>query len=110
MQLYTYQDISRRYKISISALRSRCERININKNYKDGIRVFTKAQMVRIVKHKNPQLLDTSRKIDIIELYQLEVLRSEIALRLGISLDFVKNTIAEYNRTECVVVDSKING
>lgn len=108
-KLYTYEEISKKYNIGLSSLYSRVDRIKLIRRYDKQIRVFTKSEVKKIVNHKNPRLVESYKKITVIDFYHLGFFRDEISLRLGISLDFVKKTIAEYNRTGHVLVESKIN-
>jgi hypothetical protein len=108
---YTYEDIEKKYGIKKTILYKRVSYLGMNKNHRgrNGIAFFDQNQVYKILDHKPINYKIHSRKIQIIELYQSGLIGRKISEILRISTKLSYDCIREYNETNCIIVESKIN-
>jgi hypothetical protein len=108
---YTYNDIEEKYGIKKTILYKRVSHLGLNKNHrgKNGIAFFSQDDVYKILDKKTINYKLHSRKIQIIELYQSGIIGRNIANMLRISTKLTYDCIREYNETNCIIVESKMN-
>jgi hypothetical protein len=108
---YTYNDIAKKYGIKKTILYKRVFNLGIKGSRigRDGIAYFNQNEVYKILDHKPINYKIHSRKIQIIELYQSGIIGRNIAEILRISTKLTYDCIREYNETNCIIVESKIN-
>lgn len=108
---FTYNQISKDYGVSKSALQHRVNRLKIKGKVlgDDGTIFFTSKQLEKIVDCYTSTKENHPRKIWIIELYQAGRKGRLIASMLKMSTKLTYDCIRDYNQNGCVVVESKLN-
>ena len=108
---FRYIDVAKKHKVSTGALTKRAHKLGIvgKRIGNDGSMYFTEKQITKILNFKKVDFKNHSRKIQIIEMYIDGHSGRKIAEALGISVKLSYLCIKEYNQTEHIIVESKIN-
>jgi hypothetical protein len=108
---FTYKDVAKKNNVSTLALSKRTHKLGIigKRIGPDGSLYFTEKQINKILAFKREDFKNHSRKITIVEMYHDGHKGKRIAAALGISLKLTYLCLKEYNQTEHIVVQSKMN-
>ena len=108
---FTYNQISKDYGVSKSAIQHRVHRLGLKGRAlaDDGTIFFTNKQVEKITDCYTLTKENHPRKIQIIELYQAGRIGRNIASMLKISTKLTYDCIREYNNDGCIIVESKLS-
>jgi transposase len=108
---YTYNQISKDYGVSKSALQHRVHRLKLKGRTlgDDGTIYFSHKQVEKIIDCYRISSVNHLRNIYVIELYQQGRNGRAIASILKMSTKTTYDCIKEYNKTGCITIESKLN-
>lgn len=104
-----YKQISKEYEIPENTLSRRVFKLKIKGTFVGAKKYFDQAQIKKMLKETQVNLKNHHRKITVIEYFNKGFSGREIAEILGMSVALAYQCIKEYQLTECIVVESKIN-
>lgn len=108
---YALKEIAQLTGDTVYALNKRAIKLNIKGRCigHDSTKYYTLKQIEKIVSASKRTCKNHSRKIDIVELYLQGLNGRKIAAFLRISVKLAYDCLAEFNKTGCVTVESKIS-
>jgi hypothetical protein len=110
MKVYNYNEISEKTNVPKSTLSKHVSKNKIKGRQIGLLIYFTESQIFQIISGIRPKNTKShSRKIQVIELYLMGVTGRDIAKALAMSTKLTHDCIREFNESECIVVESKMN-